>query len=633
MKSRKIDLSRVPREVLEGLLTKQSLLLDTIISKKPVSYKFLPDDNVKAVMSGEHGGNRLPTNMFSAEKSHLDGEGVLHRLFIGDNFHTLAGLNISEAESFDLIYIDPPYNTGRDDMVYNDRFLTEADGWMHSKWESFIDVRLRLAKPLLKTDGVIIVAIGHNEVARLRLIMDEVFGESNFIDQVVWSAGAKGDARFISGSTDHMLVYARSLPALSAKGPWRKMDDKWEEYFHAAARVWGDTSSETDVEARKELSRKKFLAVARREFKSASASLRSFNRFDERGRLYSSDGGNVSFPGGGGYTYDVIHPVTGEVVTPPPGGYRYVETTMRRMIAEGLIEFGADHTTQLKKRRFEYTGTVLRNVISQERSRANRHLKSILGPSVFQYPKDHLILAEWFDVIAPRDAKILDFFGGSGSTAEAVLHLNKLDGGTRSVTLATDDFHDIGTTITRERVVRVMTGEGWHDGKSHNGYGGRLAVSYVGTQAAVGAWSLYSHNTWTRNAGRWALSRLPIDVVDDGAHLVVSDGDTTAVVGYGVPKDGDGAWVNEDVVESLAEEHSAEHVYVAHTVATEYSKGLPLAELTHSEVSELPAPQLLRVRRAVDGAVHPARRYGSLSFIALEKIAKQYLDASDDNDE
>jgi adenine-specific DNA-methyltransferase len=98
---------------------------------------------------------------------------------------------------------------------------------------------------------------------------------------------------------------------------------------------------------------------------------------------------------------------------------------------------------------------------------------------VFHYPKDHIELARWFNLAASKDAKILDFFGGSGSTAEAVLLLNQQDGGTREVTLATNNDNNIGTDITRERVVRVMTGEGWADGKPHDGYGGKLAVWFV----------------------------------------------------------------------------------------------------------------------------------------------------------
>ena len=592
------DLKDIPEDELRQLLARVVTEADEAITKRPLMYKFTPDNPVLDMR------DKLPTLTFSPELSHLPDDGsVVHRLLIGDNFHSLAGLQAAAAThtdtqigAYDVIYIDPPYNTGRQDMVYNDRFLDENATYRHTKWLSFMEPRLRLAYDLLKDDGVIMVAIGYQENARLRLMLDAIFGEDNFIEQVTWGAGKHSDAWFISSSTDYMLVYTKNVPALKRKGKWRGLDPLAADYFAAANDVWTATSDVSDNDKRCEEARKEFAKVVRSKFKDATAALKTFNRFDERGRLYSSDGGNVSFPSGNGYVYDVTHPVTGEVCASPPGGYRYTESTLRQMVSDGEIEFGEDHTTQIKKRRFEYTGEVLDNVIDKVRTNANRHLKAILGPNVFQHPKDHFVLAEWFDAIGGRDAKVLDFFGGSGTTAEAVLLLNAKDGGRREVTVAVDDFNSIGTDITRERIVRVMTGEGWADGKSHDGYGGQLAVHRVGLAGLPNDSAEDTYHVWSRNAGAWgAYLRTPVEVSDNGTYLMLSDlNGKSALVVYS------GADLDEDYVEDFYKGNPDADTYVITTVS-----GYSYAELFDGTAPFTPLPerQIKVVRRAVREAV------------------------------
>lgn len=556
------DLEHLSESELRNLLAQVINTANTLITKRPLTYKFTPDNPVVEMLDS------VPTLEFSKELSHLPDDGsVVHRLLIGDNFQTLAGLRAAAASHtdtrlgvYDIIYIDPPYNTGRQDMVYNDRFLDENATYRHTKWLSFMEPRLRIAYDLLKDDGVIMVAIGHQENARLRMMLDAIFGEDNFIEQVTWSAGKHSDAWFISSSTDYMLVYTKNVPALKRRGKWRGMDPLAADYFAAANAVWTSTSGVSDITTRRETARKEFAKVVRTRFKDATTALKTFKHFDVHGRLYSASG-DVSFAGGNGYTYDVIHPVTGEVCAIPSRGYVCPQETMREWIAQGLIEFGEDHTTQIKKRRFEYTGEVLDNIIDKVRTNANRHLKAILGPNVFQHPKDHFVLAEWFDAIGGSDAKVLDFFGGSGTTAEAVLLLNSKDGGHREVTIVVDDFNRIGTDITRERIVRVMTGEGWSDGKSHSGYGGQLVVHRVGTQPYPDRVLEDRFQSWSRHAGAWAAYlKTPVEVSDDGIHMVLSDNNGRyAIVGYADCPDG-------DLIEEFLDSHPGSDAYV---IATE----------------------------------------------------------------
>lgn len=591
------DLECLSEDELRRILVSVVEEADEATTKRPLTYKFTPDDPVLELR------DKLPTLEFSKELSHLPDDGsVTHRLLIGDNYHALAGLRASAATHvetrggvYDIIYIDPPYNTGRKDMVYNDKFLDENSTYRHTKWMSFMEPRLRMSYDLLKEDGVIMVAIGRQEVARLRLILDSIFGEDNFIEEVTWKAGKHNDAHLVSSSTDYMLLYAKNMTSLLRKGDWRSRDIELSRYFTAANDAWVSTSDITDVEQRRESARKKFVSVVRSDFKKAGTVLKSFNRFDENGRLYSSDGGNVSFPGGNGYVYDVIHPVTGKIVSPPPGGYRYVESTLRQMVSEGLIEFGKDHTTQIKKRRFEYEGEVMENFIDKPRTAANKHLKSILGPNVFEHPKDHHVLAEWFNLIGGNNAKILDFFGGSGTTAEAVLFLNSVDGGRREVTIAVDDFNSIGTSTTRERIVRVMTGEGWADGSAHEGYGGQLTVHYVGTAPMISDTFEDVYHPWSRHAAAWgAYIRTPVEVSDDGTNLILSDGNGTESLAVYCDND-----IDEDAVEKFYNEHPDSDVYVIATVS-----GYSYVELFDgtSPFTPLPEVQVKTVRRATSDA-------------------------------
>src|SRR3990167_8178368 len=136
-------------------------------------------------------------------------------LIQGDNYHSLAVLNFTHEEAVDLIYIDPPYNTGNDDFVYSDRiksdYVKQDDPFRHSKWLAFMEKRLKLAKNLLKKDGVIFMSIDDNELAQLKLLTDEIFGESNFIGTFVWTRKKKGShlSETLRKMTEYILAYKK----------------------------------------------------------------------------------------------------------------------------------------------------------------------------------------------------------------------------------------------------------------------------------------------------------------------------------------------------------------------------------------------------------------------------------------
>lgn len=140
-------------------------------------------------------------------------------LIEGDNYHALTSLNFIAMESVDIVYIDPPYNTGHEDFIYNDNYVDKEDGFKHSKWLSFIKVRLELAKNLLKDNGVIFISIDDNEVFNLKLLCDSIFGEVNFLGCITQNKGnAQNDAKNIQKNNDYLLVYCKKRLYITSNG-------------------------------------------------------------------------------------------------------------------------------------------------------------------------------------------------------------------------------------------------------------------------------------------------------------------------------------------------------------------------------------------------------------------------------
>lgn len=362
-------------------------------------------------------------------------EDPAHVVINGENFHALEMLGYTHPESVDLIYIDPPYNTGNKTWQYNDHYVGEQDSFRHSKWLSFMERRLTLAKKLLKPTGVIIVAIGDEEHHRLRMLMDQVFGDNNFISDVVWQGGRKNDSLYISNGADYMLVYARNVTSLDETGVhWREEKAGLHEVLEAGRGAWEESGHDDKVAT----------SLMRRWFKEQpkESPVRALSRnvyFLPDGTLCRDD--NISKPGDWGYYYDVLHPLTGKAVPTPERGWVFQESTMTRSIAEGRIIFRDDHTKPISVKRAlaSTAGIVPQSVFDRQRTHSGRHLQNIFGDKRFPFPKDHEVLMRWIRLAASKDAVILDFFGGSGTTAEAVIRLNAEDQGTRQCILVTNN--------------------------------------------------------------------------------------------------------------------------------------------------------------------------------------------------
>lgn len=363
------------------------------------------------------------------------GGGRAHLVVEGENFHALQALRYTHAGQVDLIYIDPPYNTGSNDWIYNDRYIGDQDAFRHSKWLSFMERRLELARDLLTDTGVIFVAIGDDEHHRLRMLMDQVFGAQNFISDIVWQGGRKNDSRYISNGADYMLVYARNEAAMSEQGlRWREEKAGLHDVLDAGTKAWVESGHDESAAT----------AAMRAWFRSQpkDSPVKALSRnvyFLPDGTLCRDD--NISKPGDWGYYYDVHHPATGLPVPTPERGWVFQQSSMERAIAEGRIVFREDHTKPISVKRplASTSGQVVQSVFDHQRTHSGRHLQKVLSDKRFPFPKDHDVLMRWIRLAAPKNATILDFFAGSGSTGEAVLRLNAEDGGTRKFILVTNN--------------------------------------------------------------------------------------------------------------------------------------------------------------------------------------------------
>ncbi|MFZ2510659.1 MAG: site-specific DNA-methyltransferase [Gordonia sp. (in: high G+C Gram-positive bacteria)] len=405
-------------------------------------------------------------------------------LFIeGDNLDALKLLQESYLGKVKLIYIDPPYNTGND-FVYDDDFAesnadylarsgqrseagdrlvanTEANGRFHSDWLSMMYSRLKLARSLLADDGVIIAAIGDDEHANLRLLLDQVFGAENFISNVVWQGGRKNDSRYVSNGADYMLVYAKNEMQLSERGVrWREPKLGLDTGLAKAASIWATRQSDDDaaVQWKAWLKSKK----------TAGEITDSVARYDQlqpgTGRPMNTYG-NITWPGRGGPTYQVLHPTTRKPVSLPKTGWRFQKEEMDRRITAGQIWFGSDETAIPRGISFldETSEQVAISVFEQDRKAASTDMRNLMGEIVFENPKDRRVLARWLRLISSgaKDAIFVDFFAGSGSTGHAVMDLNAADGGHRQYILVQldemvdhPDYANIAS-IARERLRRA----------------------------------------------------------------------------------------------------------------------------------------------------------------------------------
>jgi len=394
----------------------------------------------------------------------------------GDNLEVLKLLQKSYAGKVKLIYIDPPYNTGRD-FVYPDDFHasiknyqmltgqmdsdgrrvssnTEANGRFHTDWLSMMYPRLRVARNLLRNDGAIFVTIGDQELARLRLIMDEIFGEENFISNIVWQKkqSPQNDATNISDMHDHIVVYAKQarLSKADTHGWFR---NKIERDISQEARY-----SNRDNDERGDWT---------------SADLTCNKTCDERPNLY--------FP--------IRNPITGNDVWPSRTRvWGYEKPVMKTLLDDNRIWWGAEgqNVPRLKVFRNEVDDGVVPSTwwtreFASDNQDARRELRSLFSEGdVFDTPKPTRLIRRILEIATSSKTSdiTMDFFAGSGTMGHACYELNAMDDGNRRFILVQlpepVDLNGFGkiSDITKERIRRASSAlrNAWPTTKSDLGF-------------------------------------------------------------------------------------------------------------------------------------------------------------------
>jgi adenine-specific DNA-methyltransferase len=370
----------------------------------------------------------------------------------GENLEVLKLLSTAYREKIKCIYIDPPYNTGND-FVYRDNYSqdknaywedagiteeglkidtnTETDGRYHSNWLNMMYSRLLIARQLLREDGVFFISIDDNEAHNLRKLCDEVLGAENFIGQLVWTGGRKNDSKFISTSHEYVITYAKNIEVQKEQiGEWRLrkkgLDEIYSQYEKLKS-VHKNNYSLIEIELKEWF---KNLPNS-----NPSKAHKHYSCVDENG-IYFPD--NISWPGGGGPNYEVLHPKTNKPVIVPSRGWLFSDPEkMKSLIAENKVHFGSDENSVpcLKSYLKDREKQVPFSVFYQDGRASTKRLRNLMGGDYFEHPKDELILKEFFEFCTDKEDIILDFFGGSGTTGHAVMELNKEDNGNRKFIL------------------------------------------------------------------------------------------------------------------------------------------------------------------------------------------------------
>lgn len=444
----------------KNLQTKSKEELIEIISKLKGQKKYGLVWEMKSENVVEQCRKELPVLIEDKDKSLEKDKKLPTNLIIeGDNYHSLSVLNYTHAGKIDAIYADPPYNTGAKNWVYNNNYVDSNDTFRHSKWLSFMEKRLKLAHSLLKRNGIIVITIDDNEFATLKLLLDEIFGETNYLGTVVIKNNPQGRSN-LSGfqiSHEYALFYSRS--ASSKIGRLPRTEEQISRYK--------DKDSIGPFEWRN----------FRAQYSTESPRMR-YPIF------VMKDGSDFRIPkmkwNADKQEYDVLEkPRDSEVVSLPIDSKGRVRTwKWSKTKAESVKETELGVRFDIDKNpTVYYKGRLTDNLMLpytiwdksdySASSMGTNLLKSMIGAKKFDYPKSLYAVIDSLKVLSDKqDATFLDFFAGSGTTGHAVLELNKEDGGNRKFILCTnnEDNNGGGSKVAEDicypRVKKVINGYG-----------------------------------------------------------------------------------------------------------------------------------------------------------------------------
>lgn len=432
---------------LDGISQDERAYLIELVNTKK-KYGLVWEDKPEAVE--EQLRENLPVLKEVKEKAIINGEEHPNHILIeGDNLHALTALTFTHEGKIDVIYIDPPYNTGNKDFKYNDSFVDKEDSYRHSKWLSFMNRRLRIAKKLLNQNGLIFVSIDDNEVFQLKLLCDEIFGASNFLAEFIIQSNPRGSqaSKYFAIEHEYLICYSK-LKDPNLEFGIKKGDESLKEYPLLD----------------KEKKRYRLLGLRQRggEWKR-----------EQRPNMYYSI---------------FVNPINGEVnefqneifsieVLPkrPSGedsrwtwGPDKFKLDKKILIGKKVNRKGEDdfwdifRLDYLEKNDGENKKTKTKTIWDETEinyQNGGNEVKDVLGPEKFSFPKPLFLLQKIVGICSfSNNLKILDFFAGSGTTLHATMALNTEDGGNRQCILVTNNENNICEEVTYERNKRVIEG-------------------------------------------------------------------------------------------------------------------------------------------------------------------------------
>ena len=365
----------------------------------------------------------------------------------GENFQALNLLKTRYQGQIPCVYIDPPYNTGEDCFPYRDRY-------QHSSWLAMLKDRLSIARELLSESGILFSSIDDIEQPLLRLLLDEEFGATNRIANMVWKGATDNNPTRIATEHEYLVWYAKEISA--TEPVWKSaVNDAKNLMLEEWDRLRTSCSGMDEIRA----CFRKFI----KDNREVLSPLTHYNRVDEEGPY--TGGRKVHNPGKEGYRYDVTHPKTGKPCVQPARGYRFTQEAMNKLIDDDKIIFGPDENQiiQIKEYLRDYDGGMKGLIELDSRVGANV-LESLFGSrEVFKNPKPVELLANLLGFVAKADQHILDFMAGSGTTGHAVVNLNRDDGGQRSYLLI--EVGHYFDTVLIPRIKKVIYSSDWKSGK------------------------------------------------------------------------------------------------------------------------------------------------------------------------
>ena len=431
-------------------------LIDKILKLEKERYGLVWEDKEEEV--AKQCDSELPLLKEDCTKEIVCDTSLPYNIIIeGDNYHSLYVLSFTHRKSIDVIYIDPPYNTGKkNEWKYNDSWVDENDKYRHSKWLSFMSKRLKLARNLLTYDGVIFISIDENEFAQLKLLCDSIFGEKNYIatlPRITKKAGKTTNV--IANNNDFVLVYCKNkgriFRTLELVDKQYKCEDEFVEErgkyklsqtldyssIQYSASLDYEITLEGDVFRPGGVSHNEMINRQQRNPSSDFCWRWSKDLFD--------------FGLANGFV----------VVKRTKNGARiYTKTYQRAKIQKDKDgNYYIEHSERTKN---ASTLDLLDNIYSNDN--AKKEMDKLFGEKVFEYTKPTSLISRLSFLASKKDSIILDFFAGSGTTGDSVLKLNKKDGGNRRFILCTNNENNICTEVTYPRIQKIINGYSNIDG-------------------------------------------------------------------------------------------------------------------------------------------------------------------------